>query len=217
MLISPSILNADFANIEREVDRVKYDADWLHLDVMDGHFVPNLSFGPAMVKAVKGCSDLPLDVHLMITSPEKWIDQYIEAGATNISFHYEATDSPIDIANSLKKAGVAAGIAIKPNTSFDDVKDIVKHFDLLLIMTVEPGFGGQSFMTDMLAKISAAREYITANELSIKIQADGGINLQTIKSAADAGADVFVTGSVVYGSDSPAKTIKSLRNLLKAN
>lgn len=217
MLITPSILNADFANIAQEVRNVNDDADWLHLDVMDGHFVPNLSFGPAMVKAVRGCSDLPLDVHLMITSPENWFQQYIDAGANNISFHYEATDDSVALANQIRSAGSTVGLAIKPATSFGEIKEIVSNFDLLLIMTVEPGFGGQSFMEDMLEKITQARDFITTNNLNIKIQADGGINFKTIQSAVNAGADVLVAGSVVYGSEDPAQAIRQLRNLIKVD
>lgn len=211
MLITPSILNADFANIAAEIQRVESAADWLHLDVMDGHFVPNLSFGAGMVEAVKRNSKLPIDVHLMITEPEKWISQYLAAGASNISFHYEATDQPEAIATQIRKAGATAGLAIKPDTSFESIKDILPAFNLLLIMTVEPGFGGQAFILDMLPKIEKAKQFITANNLPIKIQADGGVNLQTIRNAALAGADVFVAGSVVYGSDNPAKTIEDLR------
>lgn len=211
MLITPSILNADFANISAEIDRVALAADWLHLDVMDGHFVPNLSFGPAMVEAVKRNTSLPVDVHLMISEPERWIDKYVAAGANNVSFHVEATDDPVAIALELREQGVSAGLAIKPSTSFQEIAEILEHFDLLLIMTVEPGFGGQKFMTEMLSKISDARQFIDNNELSIKIQADGGINLSTIKSAAEAGAEIFVAGSVVYSSDNPASVINELK------
>lgn len=216
MLITPSILNADFANIKSEIDRVSDTADWLHLDVMDGHFVPNLSFGSAMVRAVKHNTSLPVDVHLMITEPEKWAMEYVSAGADNVSFHFEATDDSVQLARELKSQGVTAGLAIKPATPFNAIADILFNFDLLLIMTVEPGFGGQKFMTDMLPKIQTAREFITANGLDIKIQADGGVNLETIKSAADAGADVFVTGSVVYGSKDPSQTINTLRQIISS-
>lgn len=216
MLITPSILNADFANIKSEIDRVSDTADWLHLDVMDGHFVPNLSFGSAMVRAVKHNTSLPVDVHLMITEPEKWAMEYVSAGADNVSFHFEATDDSVQLARELKSQGVTAGLAIKPATPFNAIADILFNFDLLLIMTVEPGFGGQKFMTDMLPKIQAAREFITANGLDIKIQADGGVNLETIKSAADAGADVFVAGSVVYGSKDPSQTINTLRQIISS-
>jgi len=216
MLITPSILNADFANISAEIERVAAAADWLHLDVMDGHFVPNLSFGPAMVEAVKRNTDLPVDVHLMISQPERWIDKYVAAGANNVSFHFEATNDPVAIATELKKLGVSAGLAIKPDTSLKEVTGILKYFDLLLIMTVEPGFGGQKFMTKMLPKIAQAREFIDRNELNVQIQADGGINLSTIKSAAMAGAEVFVAGSVVYSSDNPASIISELKQSIKS-
>lgn len=211
MLITPSILNSDFANIKGEIDRVESAADWLHLDVMDGHFVPNLSFGPAMVAAVKRNTQLPVDVHLMITHPEKWIEEYVSAGATNISFHVEASENPVQVATELHQRGVSAGLAIKPGTTFESVAEILHYFDLLLIMTVEPGFGGQKFMAEMLPKVTKAREFIIHNELSTKIQVDGGVNLSTIKDAAKAGADVFVAGSVVYGADNPAEMIVQLK------
>lgn len=214
MMITPSILNADFAHISDEIAKVEQQADWLHLDVMDGHFVPNLSFGPAMVEAVKRSSNLPLDVHLMITEPEKWTSQYLKAGASNISFHFEACADSVSLAAEIRKSGATVGLAIKPGTSFEQISDILLNFDLLLIMTVEPGFGGQSFMPEMLTKITRAREFISNHQLNIKIQADGGINLSTIKAAADAGADVFVTGSVVYSAKDPGKMINTLRKLI---
>ena len=212
MLITPSILNANFLDIAGEIDRVTGSADWLHLDVMDGHFVPNLSFGPAMVEAVSKYSDLPIDVHLMISNPEKWVNQYIEAGADRISFHYEATKEWVSIARELKTKNVRPGLAIKPATDFNEIKDLIREFDLLLIMTVEPGFGGQKYITEMTEKIALASEFIRENELDILIQADGGINLESINHAYSAGADVFVAGSVVYKSDNPAQIIQDLRN-----
>ena len=214
MMITPSILNADFAHISDEIAKVEQQADWLHLDVMDGHFVPNLSFGPAMVEAVKRSSNLPLDVHLMITEPEKWTSQYLKAGASNISFHFEACADSVALAAEIRRSGATVGLAIKPGTSFEQISDILANFDLLLIMTVEPGFGGQSFMPEMLTKITKAREFISNHQLNIKIQADGGVNLSTIKAAADAGADVFVTGSVVYSANDPGEMINTLRKLI---
>ena len=215
MLITPSILNADFLNIANEIDRVSNEADWLHLDVMDGHFVPNLSFGPAMVNAVSNYSSLPIDVHLMITHPEKWISEYVQAGADSISFHYEATSNPVEIAQELRSQNIKVGLAIKPATSFNSIKQIIEEFDLLLIMTVEPGFGGQKYIREMNPKIAEARNYIDQIESKIMIQADGGINLETIKESADSGADVFVAGSVVYKSDDPAGMIRRLKNRIK--
>lgn len=212
MLITPSILNANFLDMAGEIDRVSSAADWLHLDVMDGHFVPNLSFGPAMVEAVNRHSDLPIDVHLMIANPEEWVNHYVEAGADRISFHYEATKEWVEIARGLKSKGIKPGLAIKPGTDFNEVKNLIREFDLLLIMTVEPGFGGQKYINEMTHKIFLARKFISENGLDIHIQADGGINLETINDAFKAGADVFVAGSVVYKSENPAQTIQNLRN-----
>jgi ribulose-phosphate 3-epimerase len=213
MLITPSILNADFANLAREIERVESAADWLHLDVMDGHFVPNLSFGPGLVEAVVRTTKLPTDVHLMITEPERWVPEYIKAGVNNVSFHLEATEKAIEIADQLHQAQVSAGIALKPATPFSAVKEILHHFDSLLVMTVEPGFGGQSFMHEMLPKIAEAKKYILEQGFDVKIQADGGVNESTISLAAQAGAEIFVAGTVVYRADDPAAMINRLRQL----
>ncbi len=211
-MIAPSILSADFARLGAEAAAVR-NADWLHVDVMDNHFVPNLTLGLPVVKSLLKATDLRLDCHLMIDDPDRWAIGYAEAGAYNVTVHAEAVASPVEMARNLRAAGAKAGLSLKPGTALDDWTDVLKHYDTLLIMTVEPGFGGQSFITDMLAKITRARCLVDTGHLNIVIEVDGGITADTIESAAEAGADCFVAGSAVYGADNPAEAIEALRRL----
>jgi ribulose-phosphate 3-epimerase len=208
--INPSILAADFANIEAELQRIG-TADAVHVDVMDNHFVPNLTFGPQMVERVQAVSPVPLDVHLMITDVDRWAPGYAELGAFSVTFHAEATDDPVALALRIRAVGARAGIALKPGTRIDSYLELLPEFDQLLVMTVEPGFGGQAFMTEVLPKLRAAREVVDREGLSVWLQVDGGVTESTIVAAAQAGADTFVAGSSVYGADDPDAAIARLR------
>ena len=215
-LIAPSLLSADFARLAEESQRVA-DADWLHFDVMDAHFVPNLTFGLPVMQAVQAVSPVPLDCHLMIEDPERWAPGYAEAGARNVTVHAEAcTGDPRDVARDIRAAGALAGLAIKPGTPLDRYEDVLRDFDTLLVMTVEPGFGGQAFMAEVLPKVRRARELVDTGHLRLLVEVDGGINADTIEQAAEAGADVFVAGSAVYGADDPARAIAALRTRASA-
>jgi len=213
--IAPSLLSADFARLAEESQRVA-DADWLHFDVMDAHFVPNLTFGLPVMQAVQAVSPIPLDAHLMIDNPERWAPGYAEAGARNVTIHAEACTDPRAVARDIRAAGALAGLAIKPGTPLEDHLDVLRDFDTLLVMSVEPGFGGQSFIADVLTKVRAARRLVDAGDLSVIVEIDGGINSDTIEQAAEAGVDMFVAGSAVYGADDPAKAIAGLRALAAA-
>ena len=209
-MIAPSLLSADFARLGEEARRVA-DADWLHFDVMDAHFVPNLTCGLPVLQALQKVSPVPLDCHLMIENPERWAPGYAEAGARNVTVHAEACTDPRAVARDIRAAGALAGLAIKPGTPLDGYLDVLEDFDTLLVMTVEPGFGGQAFMPEVLPKVRRARELVESGHLTLFVEVDGGIAADTIEQAAEAGADVFVAGSAVYGADDPAKAIAALR------
>lgn len=208
--INPSILAADFANLQSEIARIP-TADLVHVDVMDNHFVPNLSFGLQMVSRLQEVSERPLDVHLMIDNPDKWAPEYARTGAFSVTFHAEATQQPVELARTLRSIGARAGIALKPGTDAKPYLENLAEFDQVLVMTVEPGFGGQSFMDSMMPKLRRVREAIDAARTDVWLQVDGGIDLRTIRIAKDAGADTFVAGSAVFSSENPAAQIEALR------
>jgi len=208
--INPSILSADFANLEREIGRIS-TADLVHVDVMDNHFVPNLTFGLQMATRLGEVSALPLDVHLMIDDPDRWAPAYAESGAYSVTFHAEAATDAVVLARRLRSIGARAGIALKPGTAADPFLEILHEFDQVLVMTVEPGFGGQEFMESTMPKLRALRERVSGAGLDVWLQVDGGVNEETIAIAAEAGADTFVAGSSVFLADDPLDRIASLR------
>jgi ribulose-phosphate 3-epimerase len=214
--INPSILAADFANLEHELGRIA-SADLVHVDVMDNHFVPNLTFGPQMVGRLQQVSPIPLDVHLMISDVDRWAPGYAELGVFSVTFHAEATDEPVALARRLREIGARAGIALKPGTDVEPYLELLPEFDQVLVMTVEPGFGGQSFMAETMPKLERLSRVVRDTGLDVWLQVDGGIALDTIGIAAAAGADTFVAGSAVFGAEVPAERIAALRDAASAH
>ncbi|MEV8171135.1 ribulose-phosphate 3-epimerase [Microbacterium sp. NPDC077486] len=213
--INPSILAADFVNMQAELARIA-TADFAHVDVMDNHFVPNLTFGPQMVQRIQETSPVPLDVHLMITDPDRWAPGYAELGAASVTFHLEAAGEPVALARRLRDIGARAGVAVKPATPVEGLFELLDEFDQILVMTVEPGFGGQGFMPETMPKLQALSAETRRRGSSVWLQVDGGISDATIAQAAEAGADTFVAGSAVYGADDVEAAVTRLRDLARA-
>lgn len=213
--INPSILAADFVNMQRDLAKIA-SADFAHVDVMDNHFVPNLTFGPQMVERIQATSPIPLDVHLMISDPDRWAPGYAELGAASVTFHLEAAADPVALARRLRAIGARAGVAIKPGTAGESLYDILDEFDQILVMTVEPGFGGQGFMPETMPKLLGLADEARRRGSDVWLQVDGGISDRTIEIAAAAGADTFVAGSAVYGADDVEAAVTRLRGLAGA-
>jgi ribulose-phosphate 3-epimerase len=209
--IAPSVLAADFARLADEAATIAEVADWVHVDVMDAHFVPNLTLGLPVVESLLKHASLPLDCHLMIENPERWAPAYAEAGAGNVTIHAEAAAAPVRTLRAIRAAGARAGLALNPATPVEPYADLLAELDMLLLMPVEPGFGGQHFLDLVLPKLRRARALVAARGTEIWLQVDGGVHEETIERCAEAGADVFVAGSAVYGSDDPARAVQALR------
>ncbi len=214
--IAPSLLAADFAALADAASSVPA-ADWLHVDVMDNHFVPNLTIGAPVVEALARSAAQPLDAHLMIADPDRWAPAYVEAGAASVTFHAEAARAPVRLARELRAAGARAGLGLRPATPVEPYEDLLPELDMLLVMTVEPGFGGQDFLDLCLPKIRRARALLERYGGDIWLQVDGGVSAETIERCAEAGADMFVAGSAVFGADDPDAAVRHLRDLAAAS
>ncbi|MFD1860630.1 ribulose-phosphate 3-epimerase [Aeromicrobium camelliae] len=210
MRITPSLLNADFAHLAGEAARIP-GADFLHMDVMDNHFVPNLTLGAPVIEALAKTVEQPIDAHLMIEDPDRWAPQFVDAGAASVTFHVEAARAPVRLAREIRALGARASMALKPATPIEPYADLLPELDMVLVMTVEPGFGGQKFLDLCVPKIRRTRELIAATGGEIWLQVDGGVSLETIERCAEAGADTFVAGSAVFGADDPGAMVEALR------
>jgi ribulose-phosphate 3-epimerase len=214
--IAPSILAADFARLCEQIKLVeKGGAQIIHIDVMDGHFVPNISIGPPVVSSIRKCTDLFLDVHLMIENPLNYIDAFVKAGANNITFHVEAANDVIAVIDKIKSHHINAGISVKPATPVSAVSDYLERLDMFLIMSVEPGFGGQQFMLQALGKLREAQTLVQSKNLAVDIEVDGGVNTENIKMISDAGAEVIVAGSEIFGASDPLRRFKELNKIVQ--